>query len=82
MTITPEQFNYLATKDDLRAIREEMATKKDVAKIMTTLDSINKTLSTRDDEKTANISAHNRFQRTLDDHEVRITKIEKAKVAV
>ena len=84
MTITPEQFNKLALKEDVRGIvQEELAPiKKDMVKIMTTLDAMNTTLTKIDTENTANTSAHTRFQTTIDDHEVRITKIEKVKVGV
>ncbi len=83
MTITPEQFNKIALKEDVRKIVQEELTpmKEDVAKIVTTLDAMNRTLTKIDTELAANTSAHDRFQTTLNNHEVRITKIEKVKVA-
>ncbi len=80
--ITPEQFNKLVTKDDIKSLIEDVAgTKTDVRKIMTTLDSINKTLGIHEDERVANVASHDRMQTTLDNHEKRITKIEKVPVA-
>ena len=79
MTITPEQFNKIALKEDVRVIvQEELAPmKKDVAKIMTTLDAMNKTLTDCETEDTAHTSSHGRIQTTLDNHEERITVLEK-----
>ena len=81
--MTPEQFNTLVTKDDIKGLIEDVAdTKKDVQKIMTTLDAINKTLSIHEVEKVANIAAHDRMQTTLNKHEQRITKLETVNVAI
>lgn len=83
MTITPEQFNKIALKEDVRRIVKEELTpmKEDMGEIMTTLDAMNRTLTKIDTELVANTSAHDRFQTTLDNHEIRITKIEKVKIA-
>lgn len=40
MTLTPEQFNLLATKDDLRDFEDKMATKFDV--VLTAVDGLAK----------------------------------------
>ena len=44
MTLTPEQFNKLATKQDLEDLandlREEMVTKKEHNEVMNTLDAV------------------------------------------
>ncbi|PIR92691.1 hypothetical protein COU01_00240 [Candidatus Falkowbacteria bacterium CG10_big_fil_rev_8_21_14_0_10_44_15] len=64
MTLTPEQFNILATKDDLkdlkREITEELGDKID--KVLTAVDSLAKKHETFEQELTANIGAHDRFQ--------------------
>lgn len=80
MTFTPEQFNKIVTKDDLEKSLANKADKQDIAKILSTLDAMNKTLTDRETEDTAHTSSHRRLQTTLDDHEIRITKIEKVKV--
>ena len=82
--MTPEQFNTLVTKDDvIDIVRKEMKPiKEDVKTIMTTLDAINKTLSSREVEDVAHTSSHARIQRTVDNHEQRITKLETVKIAV
>lgn len=40
MTLTPEQFNLLSTKDDLERLREEM--KLDKNNILTAIDNLTK----------------------------------------
>ncbi len=42
MTLTPEQFNLLATKEDLKGIKEEMTTKEDTNKVLTAVDGLAK----------------------------------------
>ncbi len=83
MTITPEQFNKLALKEDLSEVKQDVKeVKENMRKVMGTLEVMNKTLTKIDTELAANTSAHDRFQTTINNHEVRITKIEKMKVAV
>ena len=69
MTLTPEQFNYLANKDDLNEleskIRSDMATKEDVDKILSAIDSFAKKTEDAEIEQTANIGAHDRFEKRL-----------------
>lgn len=72
MTLTPEQFNKLVTKEYLDERLENMATKDDVDKILTAVDGIAKKHQDFETELAANLGAHDRF-------ETRITKLEKAK---
>ena len=44
MTLTPEQFNKLATQEDIKIIREEMATRKDIDEVLTVADTVVKKL--------------------------------------
>lgn len=44
MTLTPEQFNKLATKEDLRNLEERIASKKDMDNILTAVDAVVKKL--------------------------------------
>jgi len=40
MTITPEQFNQLATKDDLKDLEEKLASKDNFNTMMNAIDGI------------------------------------------
>lgn len=82
MTITPEQFKIIATKDDIESLRKEMASKDDIKGMIGTLDAINKTLKTHEEERVMNIAAHDRIQTSIDGHEIRIQKLEKEPVTV
>ena len=82
MTITPEQFKNIATKDDIESVKKDMASKGDVREIIGTLDAINKTLQTHEQERTMNIAAHDRMQKSIDDHEIRIKELETTTVSV
>lgn len=44
MTLTPKQFNLLATKDDLEEMKKEMVTKKEHNEVMNAFDSVVKKL--------------------------------------
>ncbi len=81
--ITPEQFNKLALNEDLSEVKQDVKeVKENMRTVMSTLDVMNKTLTKIDTELTANTSAHDRFQTKLDNHEERITIIEKAKAKI
>lgn len=69
MTLTPEQFNKIATKDDLNDLRQDMATKKEHNEVMNTLDAVMKKLDTIEHAFVFNQAAHDRFEQ-------RLTKIE------
>jgi len=61
MTLTPAQFNYLANKDDLKEleskIRNDIATKEDVDKILSAIDSFAKKTEDVEIEQNSNIVA-------------------------
>lgn len=65
MTLTPEQFNKLATKDDLDKIREEMATKKELKGAINTIlgavDGLAKKVDDFHTELASNQAAHDRM---------------------
>ena len=69
MTLTPEQFNQIVTKEDFNDLREEMVTKKEHDEVMDTLDAVMKKLDTIEHAFVFNQAAHDRFEQ-------RITKIE------
>ena len=64
MTITPEQFNKIATKDDLkdlkREITEELGEKID--DVLTVVDGLAKKVDNFQTELAANRGAHDRFE--------------------
>lgn len=80
MSLTPEQFNKLVAKDYFEEKLEEklknLATKDDVNKILTAVDGIVHKHKNFEVEMAANLGAHDRFGEKVDNHEVRIKKLE------
>jgi len=52
MTITPKQFNQLATKEDLKKLENKLASKKDFNKVLNAVDGIAKRFSSQPHAKT------------------------------
>ncbi|PIP33845.1 hypothetical protein COX22_02225 [Candidatus Falkowbacteria bacterium CG23_combo_of_CG06-09_8_20_14_all_49_15] len=69
MTLTPEQFNKLATKDDLQEMKKEMVTKNEHNDVMSAIDAVMHKLDIIEHAFVSNQAAHNRFEQ-------RITRIE------
>lgn len=73
MTLTPEQFNKLATKEDLREFKEEMrsemVTKNEFRALITAVDNLTKIVTDFRIEMASNQAAHDRFK-------YRISKLE------
>jgi len=76
MPLTPEQFDKLATKEDLKELKREVATKEDVNKILTAVDGIAHKHQSFEVEMTANLGAHDRMNKKIDGHEARLKKLE------
>jgi len=76
MTLTLEQFNKLATKDDLERLvsKEEFNEKFD--QVLTAVDSLAKEVRDFKAEMASNQMAHNRFQGEIDDLQVRTRRLE------
>ena len=74
--LSAEQFNKLATKDDLDALEEKLeeklASKEDISKVITILDSIVKKHKDFDDESIANQDAHNRMQKEINETRAKV----------
>lgn len=67
MSLTPEQFNKLVTKEDLRDLEERLDAKidKKIDIILTAVDGIAKKHKDFDTELAANQGAHDRFEARL-----------------
>ena len=63
MTLTPEQFNKLATKEELNEVKNDVKEiKKDVSMILTAVDGLTKKVTDFQAELASNQSAHDRFE--------------------
>jgi len=67
MTLTPEQFNKLATKDDLQELKREMVSKSEFATMMKTVDGIAKGVKDIKDDQATNLAAHDRIQEDVNE---------------
>ncbi|MBI2459129.1 MAG: hypothetical protein HYV53_01080 [Parcubacteria group bacterium] len=80
MSLTPEQFNKLVTKDYFEEKLEEklknLATKEDIDKVLTAVDGIAHKHQGFEVEMAANQGAHNRLGKNIAGHEIRIKKLE------
>jgi hypothetical protein len=65
MTLTPEQFNKLATKDYLDERLADMSTEKDHNEVMDTLDAVVKKLDNIEHAFVSNLAAHDRFEERI-----------------
>ena len=77
MALTPEQFNKIATKEDLKELKREMATKEDINKILTAVDGIAKKHQDFETEFVSNIGAHDRFEEKFIKTDKRIKVVER-----
>ncbi|MFH1745327.1 MAG: hypothetical protein ABH881_04140 [bacterium] len=75
MTITPEQFNQIAMKDDLVKLKEEI--KLDTNKILNVVDGIAKNYEKFELELLSNQVAHDRFEDQIDKLEINNLKFKK-----
>lgn len=76
MSLTPEQFNKLVTKDYFEEKLENIATKEDINKILTAVDGIAHKHQNFEVELAANQGAHDRLGKKIDGHEIRLKKLE------
>lgn len=77
MSLTPEQFNKLAIKEDLKEFNTKEEAEKQTEKILSVLDSMAKDIKDIKVEQSSNIGSHDRFEKILKDHEGRIKSLEK-----
>jgi len=80
MTLTPEQFNKLVTKEDLKEDLKDLATKAEMNKkfdqVLTAVDGLAKSVKDFQAEMASNQGAHDRMSDKMNNHEVRIKKLE------
>ncbi|MEI7498546.1 MAG: hypothetical protein WCK11_04690 [Candidatus Falkowbacteria bacterium] len=76
MTLTPEQFDKLALKEDLKDFytKKEMDVKFEA--VMDVLDHVVHKLDNIQNEFVSNQAAHDRMQATTENQEIRIEKLE------
>ena len=67
MPLTPEQFNKLVTKDDLKELEERLDAKidKKIDRVLTAVDGIAKKHKDFETELAANQGAHDRFEERI-----------------
>ena len=83
MSLTPEQFNKITTKDQFDELKDEIIDiKKDVKKILNSVDSIVGTHQEIGAERAANIGAHDRIEEEITKTNKRVTIVEKKLEAV
>lgn len=76
MTLTPEQFNKLVTKDEFNEFKGEMMEMKgEVRQILTVVDGLAKSAKDIKIEMASNQGAHDRMSDNINNHEVRIKKL-------
>ena len=72
MTLTPEQFAKLVTKDEFYELKNEIIEiKGDVKKILTSVDGIAKKRNDFETETVSNQAAHDRFEKRIEGLEKR-----------
>ena len=71
MTITPKQFNQLATKEDLKEFVTKKYLDKKVDKILNSVDGIAKRFDTIETEFKMDKLAHDRMQKQIDKLELK-----------
>ncbi|MCK4554097.1 hypothetical protein KAU19_03990 [Candidatus Parcubacteria bacterium] len=78
MALTPEQFNKIATKEDVKeaVVESEERMIKKIDKILTVVDGIAKTFEDHKIEHIANIGAHDRFEEKFTKTDERIKVVE------
>jgi hypothetical protein len=67
MSITPEQFNKLATKDDLKDLEQKLVSKSEFSDMLNTLDGVAKNVKDIKSDQAANLDAHNRLQEDINE---------------
>lgn len=74
MTLTPEQFNLIATKEELKKLREDIKddNKQNTEKIIKSNDELMGELKKIRESYTVNQAAHDRFEKRITKLEVKV----------
>jgi chromosome segregation ATPase len=76
MTLTPKQFNKLATKNDLNKFATKVDLDEKFNKLLSAIDGLSKKVGDFQAELMSNQTAHDRMQKHIESLEKRIIKIE------
>lgn len=78
MTLTPKQFNLIATKDDLGNLEEKIDKKMDkkIDRVLNAVDGLAKNVQDFQAELASNQFAHDRMQKYIESLEKRIIRVE------
>jgi predicted nucleic acid-binding Zn-ribbon protein len=78
MTLTPKQFNLIATKDDLNTGLNALEKKIDnkIDKVLNAIDGLAKNVQDFQTELASNQGAHDRMQKYIESLEKRVIRIE------
>ncbi len=76
MTLTPKQFNKLATKEDLEKFATKVEMNEKFDQVLTAVDGLAKSVKDFHAEMASNQGAHDRMSDKINSHEVRIKKLE------
>ena len=81
MTLTPEQFNKLATKEDLKDLEEKIVSKEEFREfksdVLGAVDGLAKKFDNFSAEMAANRAAHERFEEAIDSLKNRVSVLER-----
>jgi hypothetical protein len=77
MPLTPQEFNKLVTKDDLKELEKKLASKDDINKVLSAVDGIAKKHKDFSTELKSNQGAHDRFEKRFLKIEQRLKMLEK-----
>ncbi len=76
MTLTPAQFNILATKEDLKDLVSKDKFDEKMNQVLTAIDGLAKSVNDFKTELASNQGAHDRLSDDITDHKIRIEKLE------
>lgn len=77
MTLTPEQFNKLVTRDDFNDLKDEFQEiKRDMKQVLSVVEGLATSFQKFDQELTANVGAHDRIQEDVKKLDLLVTKLE------
>jgi hypothetical protein len=79
MTLTPKQFNLLATKEDLKEFATKTELQEVKSDVLSAVDAVMKKLDNIEHAFVSNLAAHDRFEEAINNLNSRVTQLEKKK---